>query len=291
MAKHLDSKNFASQNGITAIFQSVRRSTIAQIMVAGILTSRPARADDDATQLAPPAGAAASSTDSLFRRDGSVVRGRITEIVPNDHVTLLLGNGNEVRVPWSEVDRLVPDAPPPLRMPERDWNDKARPPDVVGRPQWRHNRTLVLVGSLGFAAGYAPVVAAALPSASRHALVLVVVMLTFGLACIDNNCPDRGSGALQLLVPVVGPLVFAEKHPRDAAINETGAPLSSTTRGLLYASAGVQTAGLLTMLAGVVFGHYETPSSASKTAARPALTVGPFNAPNSVGLSVGATHW
>jgi hypothetical protein len=78
----------------------------------------------------------------------------------------------------------------------------------------------------------------------------------------DESASDGGylcngqHGAMQLLMPVAGPFLFAAHHPHDSVINDGGLPLSSGARALLYTSGFTQAAGLTLALSGFVFGGY-----------------------------------
>ncbi len=58
-----------------------------------------------------------STLDTIHLRNGGLYRGRASEIVPGDHVTVRLENGETKIVPWVEVDRVIvastPIPPPP----------------------------------------------------------------------------------------------------------------------------------------------------------------------------------
>src|SRR5262245_30671008 len=57
---------------------------------------------------AAPASAAAATVDSVHLRNGGFFRGRVTEIVPGDHVTVIVApSGETKRIPWAEVDRVI----------------------------------------------------------------------------------------------------------------------------------------------------------------------------------------
>jgi hypothetical protein len=72
-------------------------------------------AQEDPPPLPPPAASAgttatpsASTTvDSVHLRNGGLYRGRVTEIVPGDHVTVEVEKGDTKRVPWAEIDRVI----------------------------------------------------------------------------------------------------------------------------------------------------------------------------------------
>lgn len=70
--------------------------------------------EDDARPLPPsqpPAGTVTESTsatiDTVHLRSGGMFRGRVTEIVPGDHVTVLLTTGESRRLVWRDVDRVI----------------------------------------------------------------------------------------------------------------------------------------------------------------------------------------
>jgi hypothetical protein len=72
-------------------------------------------ADPDPPPLPPPAtsdGAtatpsASATVDSVHLRNGGLYRGRVTEIVPGDHVTVQIEKGEMKKVPWAEIDRVI----------------------------------------------------------------------------------------------------------------------------------------------------------------------------------------
>jgi hypothetical protein len=78
------------------------------------LSPSTALADEDAPpppNQAPPGGGVIESTtvtvDTVHLRSGGMFRGRVTEIVPGDHVTVLLPTGESRRVVWRDVDRVI----------------------------------------------------------------------------------------------------------------------------------------------------------------------------------------
>jgi hypothetical protein len=83
-------------------------------LVAMALVPSVAFADEDAPlppSQPPPAGSVTESTtatvDTVHLRSGGMFRGRVTEIVPGDHVTVLLTTGESRRVVWRDVDRVI----------------------------------------------------------------------------------------------------------------------------------------------------------------------------------------
>jgi hypothetical protein len=79
--------------------------------------------DDEIAPLPPPtarvtATATTAASDAVHLRSGGLYRGRVTEIVPGDHVTVIVPpNGEVKRIAWPEVDRVIvastPIPPPP----------------------------------------------------------------------------------------------------------------------------------------------------------------------------------
>jgi len=69
-------------------------------------------ADDEVPPLPPPSAAstpsASTTVDAVHLRNGGLYRGRVTEIVPGDHVTVIVApSGETKRIPWPEVDRVI----------------------------------------------------------------------------------------------------------------------------------------------------------------------------------------
>lgn len=82
---------------------------------------------------APPAAVTESTTatvDTVHLRSGGMFRGRVSEIVPGDHVTVILPSGETRRIPWSDVERVIVAStavPPAPSSPSA-----AGPPAMVG---------------------------------------------------------------------------------------------------------------------------------------------------------------
>lgn len=74
---------------------------------APLVASAPAIADETPHAGAADKAAAPSSIDAVHLRNGGLYRGRITEIVPGDHVTILVEKGEPKRIAWAEIDRVV----------------------------------------------------------------------------------------------------------------------------------------------------------------------------------------
>lgn len=102
----------------------MRRAFFFVSLLAATLVPSMAFADDEIPPLPPPTPAstpsASATVDAVHLRNGGLYRGRVTEIVPGDHVTVIVAPGGETkRIPWPEVDRVivastpVPPAPTP----------------------------------------------------------------------------------------------------------------------------------------------------------------------------------
>ncbi len=84
-------------------------------LTAGLFVSGSAFAQEEPPPLPPPASSggttatpsASATVDSVHLRNGGLYRGRVTEIVPGDHVTVVIEQGDTKRVPWAEVDRVI----------------------------------------------------------------------------------------------------------------------------------------------------------------------------------------
>lgn len=74
-----------------------------------------AQEEEEPPALPPPAASggtvatptASATVDAVHLRNGGLYRGRVTEIVPGDHVTVIVDQGETKRVPWAEVDRVI----------------------------------------------------------------------------------------------------------------------------------------------------------------------------------------
>ncbi|MBX3207474.1 MAG: hypothetical protein KF764_20670 [Labilithrix sp.] len=101
-------------------------------VTAALFVPATAFAQEEPPPLPPPAASegttatpsATTTIDSVHLRNGGLYRGRVTEIVPGDHVTVIVDQGESKRIPWAEVDRVIvastavpapPSASPPIR--------------------------------------------------------------------------------------------------------------------------------------------------------------------------------
>lgn len=94
----------------------MRRAFFLVSLLGATLVPSLALADDEpppplpaptapATATAP---AASTTVDAVHLRNGGFFRGRVTEIVPGDHVTVVVAPGGETkRIPWADVDRVI----------------------------------------------------------------------------------------------------------------------------------------------------------------------------------------
>jgi hypothetical protein len=67
------------------------------------------------TTAPPPPLGSGGGNDVIVLKGGGMLRGRIIEIIPNDHATIALATGQNAIVEWSRIDRIEqqPGAPPP----------------------------------------------------------------------------------------------------------------------------------------------------------------------------------
>lgn len=288
---------------------SVRSRSLALAFVVGaalpLMGARPASAEP------PPAPAPTATGDAVFLKNGGYYRGTLTELVPGDHVTILVEGGEKKTIPWADVDRVVavedvPNSKPPALPPSGQpapQNPAAPSPaelppaEPPPRTEWQPNRPLLVTGAISFAVGYGPNVLAAAPSTIGFAARVLLFVGTAGMAlflCIDDNgsylCEGQ-HGAMQLLVPVAGPFLFAANHPHDSVLNENGAALGGTTKAFLYTSGGLQIAGVGTILAALIAGKQELVPGRKKSDASPSFFVAPQGGANTVGLGFGLRNW
>lgn len=291
-------------------FGSVVVMVITLLPVSALAQDAPA--EPPATSTSPILSQSpAVSYDTVHLRNGGLYRGQVTEIVPGDHVTIIVDGGETKPLPWADIARIVagtapagikappvaPVAPTPAASPPR-WPDATPPPASAAPPrmQWRANRPLLVTGAILFAAGYGPNLAVALPSTAGLVGRVVLLTLTLALPCLFNSngyiCEGQ-HGTVQLLIPFIGPFLFASDHPRDSVVNEAGSPLSPTAKGLLYTSAGLQIAGITSIFLALATGRHELPDApaAQARSLSPSWSVTPLAAPGAVGVSFGVHRW
>ncbi len=73
----------------------------------GTAAQAPATAVPNVTPVGP------SDADTVNLRNGSFFRGRVTELVPQDHVTIVLPSNEVKRLAWTEIEKIVLSQPPP----------------------------------------------------------------------------------------------------------------------------------------------------------------------------------
>ena len=135
-------------------------------------------------------------------------------------------------------------------------------------------------------ASYAPAFGAALPTTLRAGATFFYGAGTAGLAC-DNGRPDYvcsgDFGAAELLIPLVGPFLYADDHPKDSQINPHGLAASVTTRTLLYVDGAAQIGGALLMGIGLAAGQWEHDA---RSTAKSTFTLAPMLGLGRAGLSL-----
>ncbi len=151
---------------------------------------------------------------------------------------------------------------------------------------WKPFMPLFGPGTALLLAGYAPVLGAAVPTTLRAGATFFYALGTAGLAC-DNGKPDYTCsgdfGAGELLIPLVGPFIFADDHPKDSQINPHGLAVSATTRTLLYVDGVAQIAGAAFMGIGLATGHWDHDGRSSMQST---FTIVPMLSLGRVGLSL-----
>jgi predicted cobalt transporter CbtA len=189
-------------------------------------------------------------------------------------------------------------APPPKPVVRVLPDDEPLSPSTHFVP----NRSLLTAGGAVFALGYGPAMVAAAPAAiglGYGAVGFVLHDQSIGPQapkCVADYMCFRNNGALVLLLPVAGPIVFATAHPRDAWLNSEGGVQSDATAGLVL-GAVAQGVGLALIVASFIRGADEPnghASPASSSADTPKRKPHAFVLPGvarGVGLTAGFTTW
>jgi hypothetical protein len=89
----------------------------------------------------PPVVAQPTALDTVMLRNGGLLRGRIQEILPGDHLTIAVDTGELRRVPWTEVQRVIVAASTkvsPAPAPAPPPAPEAPPPPMRGPLVWVH---------------------------------------------------------------------------------------------------------------------------------------------------------
>jgi hypothetical protein len=85
-----------------------------------------------------------ATSDTVHLRSGGIVRGRVTEIVAGDHVSVLVAPSVMQHVPWADVERVIvtttkfPPRPPPPRPAATPPPAPVGPPPMVGPRAYVH---------------------------------------------------------------------------------------------------------------------------------------------------------
>lgn len=212
---------------------------------------------------------------------------------------------------------IAPDDPEPERQALHEAIDRPStyrltpPPPRPFRPQ----PILLDLGIAAFATGYGGAALAALPSTAGLAGRAIYFVGTAGLgalfSCVlgkthldehdhevgpDNYVCAGQHGAMQLLVPFAGPLLFWKNHPHDSLLNPNGHPIDAWTLPLLYASGGLQVAGAALILASVAAGGRDAPQDASRSGAAHPMTarrfsIAPQLSPTHAGIAFTMGGW
>jgi hypothetical protein len=96
----------------------MKRHRVAVLLAASVIPACLAWSPAASAQPAPtPPPSAAALADEVKLKDGSIFRGTITELVPRDHVDLLLPGGQTRRFPAADVAYAGPAARPPAGAP------------------------------------------------------------------------------------------------------------------------------------------------------------------------------
>jgi hypothetical protein len=118
------------------------RLVAASVLGAGLFAASAGRADDatDQASASASAGAPAAPPDTIYLRNGGMIRGRVQEILPTAYITVTLSTGEVKKVPWGEVERVivasaatVPSLPPLPATPDpAPKPPPSPPPPMVG---------------------------------------------------------------------------------------------------------------------------------------------------------------
>lgn len=187
----------------------------------------------------------------------------------------------------------LPDAPAESASPDahdaparpRDASDASTVPESTSdatsaRPattqvpltgKWHPNYALATAGGIIFGAGYVPLAAPGFFSTLGAVARVGLVVFTLGIAAIpcinesDSYVCSGQHGSFKFLVPIAGPLLYAETPSRDTLIRQSRGPMTEGSRQVLYASAGVQAAGATLLLGSVLLGTRTMTDSDGKT--------------------------
>jgi hypothetical protein len=83
---------------------------------------------------APALAQPADPVDRVILRNGEVVSGRFSEVVPNVRVTIVVANGEVRRIAWQEIDRIEAGSDTPADVAPDSKSTAATPPTVRTPP-------------------------------------------------------------------------------------------------------------------------------------------------------------
>ncbi|MCC7540212.1 MAG: hypothetical protein IT379_28595 [Deltaproteobacteria bacterium] len=203
-----------------------------------------ARAQDPSATAAPPSAPTTSATalpsrsaQTVRLRNGTVLRGTVAELVPDDRIVIVLATGETRRIPMDEVARVENDESPGSLV--RDAASRPGPRPVTRRPV-----------SLRFAA--------AQPGLSLHWVTstLAGYAARYGsrwamLAQYERLC----TAPCELTVsPGTYDLALSQGAPPVALPGPTRIPGPGTLRGTYVSHEGRRTVGLVTAIGSPILG-------------------------------------
>jgi len=241
----------------------MRLAFFGAAICGAVLFTSVARADD-------------ATLDAVHLRNGGLYRGRVTEIVPGDHVSITVAGSNETkRVPWPEVDRVIVGQagnipPPPTATAQTPAASPATPAAPMVGPRARVHisspKQVILyrraAGTLGFAQACTSPCDEDLPTGDTYRLAGNGVSQTkeFQLPASTNGRVDivldppsvggmigggllAGTGATAAYIGLIMALVGQEEKDKGCYVYSSGSCSSSDGESL-------RNAGLVTMLIG-----------------------------------------
>jgi hypothetical protein len=151
-AKRVSRPLRAPAAGVRAATARSMRRFLGLGVPAMLLLSSSAWADDQPAPSPPPQVVttrdATSTVDAVTIRGAGEIRGRVTEVAPGDHVTIVtLPSGELKRIAWSQVERIVIGAavaPAPVPAPQAPPPRPPQPAGPVARVHIRSSGTLFL---------------------------------------------------------------------------------------------------------------------------------------------------
>jgi len=158
---------------------------------------------------------------------------------------------------------------------------------------WKPVMPLFGPGTALLLGGYVPLFAATSPTWVRAGATFFYDLGSAGMGC-DHGKPEYTCsgdyGGAQLLVPLVGPFLFAESHPKDSQLNPNGMAMTTTMRNLLYVDGAAQITGAVLMGVGLASGSWQRDGRDSGPS--PQLTrfsIAPMLGMGRAGLSLGVS--